>query len=1284
MADSNRKGAFQLSDVRQRSLDGFWETASTNAQYGWFAGGNTGAVACSVDRIDFSNDTATALARGNLDTAKANAGVTNTADYSWHAGGTIISQISNISRIQFSNDTAVSLSRGALANSVAAIAGTGNTTYGWFAGGGPAIISNISRLIYASDTTNATSRGNLSVAKYLAAGSTNGYYGWISGGVTPATSSSVDRLDFSNDNLITAVRGSKLIPRYYHSTVGNSGYSWIGGGYGAAELSSVERSDYSNDLQIASARSSLSSARQAIAGSSNTNYGWFAGGNASYRSTVDRVDFSNDTLGASIRGPLSTTGRFGASQGAAGIANYPQYPGSAAGAANATINGFGWVTPLNSLFGNTSFERIDFSNDSVAASARGSLAVANPRSATAFNNSNYGFLSGGTGASLIERLDFANDLLGGRYRGSLAVTGNAQNGSGNANYGWLSGGTTPNSDVQRIDFSNDISQALPRGTLVVGRYFHTATGNVNYGWHASGLTPGAVSSVERIVYANDLTTAVTRGSLLVSRDRAGSTSNTAYGWFVSGGFSSPVTSIDRVDFSNDSGSAVSRGNVPLGRAYANGAGNANYGWFSGGYAPPSYKTTVDRIDYANDTATATTRGPLTVARSAHSAASPYVKERQQPFIGGPTDQTFGSFGWFTGGWSDIYPSSNPVFSSVERIDFSNDLTSTSTRGTLGRNSYGQSSTGNLNYGWFAGGKNDSPTNFGSATSSVSRIIYSNDTVSASSRSALNATKISSTAVGNANYGWIIGGVTNDISPNVFFEKTVERIDFSNDSSRSINFSVLLSNSGAAAVGNLNYGWVAGGLKGPDYSGYASSSLVYRIEYSNDTNYNLRSGLTVARHKLQAVGNTNYGWFVGGVTSIGPPPGPNGGDTFVVDRIDYSNDTTMNNIGSLPSYTYFAAAAGNSNYGWFGGGDNGSVPGSPAIQIKNTVLRLDFSNSTFSTRNSLNRGVKGNAATSDYIKMLPQLNVTQYNIGTALAGTAGAGSYGWFGGGAPAVSTVNRLDFTNDTVAAGARTTISAARYLLAATNNTNYGWFAGGYTGGASPAVIDRVDYSNDAAAALARGNLPGGMVNVAAAGNANFGLWAGGNGGLGNSQGSAIYRLTYSNDLANAISGRATLLVNLKNTQGISNASYSWFGGGYSSGAAISSVARIDLGNDTITSTRGPLSSTKDTVTFIGNSYYGWIAGNKTPNSSILDRINYSNDLVASLTRGTLSIAKYGSSGASNQSYGWVAGGFITAGANQTAIDRVDFSNDLLAAPARGALSISNRFQAGASNYVK
>ena len=80
-------------------------------------------------------------------------------------------------------------------------------------------------------------------------------------------------------------------------------------------------------------------------------------------------------------------------------------------------------------------------------------------------------------------------------------------------------------------------------------------------------------------------------------------------------------------------------------------------------------------------------------------------------------------------------------------------------------------------------------------------------------------------------------------------------------------------------------------------------------------------------------------------------------------------------------------------------------------------------------------------------------------------------FGYFAGGSPGPkSTVDRIDYSNDTADASPKGPLSATRYALAATGNQNFGYFAGGNPGPVS--TIDRLDYANDDVTASPKGEL--------------------------------------------------------------------------------------------------------------------------------------------------------------------------------------------------------------------
>ena len=81
--------------------------------------------------------------------------------------GTIINlEVSRVDRLDYSNDTATASVKGTLlsANQQGHSAATGNQSYGYFAGGqNPSLRSRVDRIDYSNDTATATQKGPLTV-----------------------------------------------------------------------------------------------------------------------------------------------------------------------------------------------------------------------------------------------------------------------------------------------------------------------------------------------------------------------------------------------------------------------------------------------------------------------------------------------------------------------------------------------------------------------------------------------------------------------------------------------------------------------------------------------------------------------------------------------------------------------------------------------------------------------------------------------------------------------------------------------------------------------------------------------------------------------------------------------------------------------------------------------------------------------------------------------------------------------------------------------------------------
>ena len=97
-------------------------------------------------------------------------------------------------------------------------------------------------------------------------------------------------------------------------------------------------------------------------------------------------------------------------------------------------------------------------------------------------------------------------------------------------------------------------------------------------------------------------------------------------------------------------------------------------------------------------------------------------------------------------------------------------------------------------------------------------------------------------------------------------------------------------------------------------------------------------------------------------------------------------------------------------------------------------------------------------------------------------------FGYFGGGDDSPTyhtTIDRLDFSNETVSASGND-LTQARTDLVAVSNSNYGYFGGGYFPGPNySSTIDRLDFSNETTSAPGNNNnLLQARANLAAVSN--------------------------------------------------------------------------------------------------------------------------------------------------------------------------------------------------------
>ena len=284
--------------------------------------------------------------------------------------------------------------------------------------------------------------------------------------------------------------------------------------------------------------------------------------------------------------------------------------------------------------------------------------------------------------------------------------------------------------------------------------------------------------------------------------------------------------------------------------------------------------------------------------------------------------------------------------------------------------------------------------------------------------------------------------------------------------------------------------------------------------------------------------------------------------------------------------------------------------------------------------------------------------------------------GWWAGGSPTTSTVQRITFATDTETATSRGPLNGPFYGQGATGTFTYGWYAGGAPG---VSKVNRITYASDTASASVRGPLDRVVYNLAATTTDTYG-WFGGGYNVSNSPVSSVSRITYATDTSTA-----TDVGPLSAVQGAPAATgtdtYGWFAGGFAPGPArvISIVSRITYVSDTNTaSVRGPLSqAARGQAASTDSTTYGWFGGGYIyigppfgQATSGVERITYATDTVTASVRGPLTVARQLLSAAGNSTNGWFGGGYVNGGGgNRSTVDRITYATDTATASVRGTL---------------
>ncbi len=946
MADT--RGVFGLKIARilksrgeWNPLDQVWHSPSPgigSSPNNGYIGGGTPDLLSTMEKLDFSTETRTAVPSANLTVATYGLAATGNATHGYFGGG-VGGPYTTVQKTTYSSDTTVQVPGAALSNETYYLAATGNNTQGYF-GGGYNGRSNFDKITYTSDTRTTlpnVSGSRLTTNKERLAATGNSTAAYFGGGVSGPPSSApiystMDKLTYASDTS-AAIPGAALsAARYSLCATGNAnagyfagGDSTPGGSYSGAGTI-ADKVTYASDTTARVPSADLLTERIFLAATGNSTHGYFSGGvkyGANYSST-EKITYATDTTSTVPSGAdLSSNRNKIAATGARANGNpvVPAVTPAPSSPATRFTDGSP-PTDNNAFFGGgkpgpkSTMDKLDYSTTTTAAAPGANLTIAR-YGLGATSSLSGGYFSGGNPGSKteVEKLTYSTTSIA-RIPSADFPAGRFEIASvGNRNAGYYAGGATA---VIKLTYSSDTSARIPSANLTFPSTAGTGVGNETHGYIGGGQSSPNTTKVDKLDYSNDTTSSLPSAAYLTSPGmyKLGATGNSTAGYF--GGGSGPVRStVDKLTYSSDSTSRIPGANLSSSRYTSGATGNPSSGFFGGG--APGTKSTMDKIDFSSDTTEAVPGAALTVARSegGSTSARGNALPINLPPTATPSPSTFASTpnqAVFAGGISNSTTPSEKFLYSTE--------TFSQIPGTLTASRYGHASVSSSSAVYFGGGYGAAPYPFESTI--VDKYTYSNDSISRSPSSNLSDARRTLAAVGNNTHGYFGGGAYQST-----YKTVVERIVYSNDSeSRIPGANLGKGRRELSACGNLTAGYFIGGFNND--TSPSDASEVDKLTYASDTAAAVPGAFTPSGvYTHNSTGSPSVGYIGGGA---GKPS-----DTEKqFDKLTYSTDTTAAAPAiSFPSYETNYGAVSNTDVAYF-------TINNPA------VLKLEFSSDTLST------------------------------------------------------------------------------------------------------------------------------------------------------------------------------------------------------------------------------------------------------------------------------------------------------------------------------------------------
>jgi len=632
----------------------------------------------------------------------------------------------------------------------------------------------------------------------------------------------------------------------------------------------------------------------------------------------------------------------------------------------------------------------------------------------------------------------------------------------NFSYGYFVGGSDPApgdtiSLITRIDFISD-TFSHPFNYIAQQRHDCSSSQTPQYGYYVRGKAddqppvplPSYTCTIERLDYSNE--TSVDTGSDVPTAYSESSIAQNPSYHFEFGGFQSNSwpgvgnppfrthSHCNKFEFSTET-STQSSTNTPFPGGLANLAGtqSSSYGYFAGGYTdiqPPTeptlYRSTVHKFDFSTESLLTPTADLFTGIRGISAIED-------------------SSFAIFLGGYS----SPSTFYSKINKLDFSSETISTPGNDT---EIYNYSTVSSNDAGYIISSTPGEVKKYDFSTESISTnptgfSLQSSSFMGEGTAAGTNI-KVRQPRQNYGQIGYLVGGRFPPGSPADTFTKCgIARLDLSSDSYNSSAVTDLPYQ--IRCVSRLHSSNIDGyiiGNQAPPNGGY---SYVTKLNFTSETHSSL-DNLSEKRRAYASAQNSSYGYMIGGDKFPSPPPPTN---LSSIGRMEFSTDIVSIPPSTLSTELYYAGGIQSQYNAYIIGGIT------PPNTYDCTIRRMDFSTETFSTLTDGispgRRSVAAVASSTDAYLAGGYRYITQDTY----------------------YSTINKLNFSTDSISSALTSTLPAGRDGIAAMENAEFGYFLGG---AAFPSHYNdgtKMEFSNDTGTTYP---LPSNVGNYGAIRNSN------------------------------------------------------------------------------------------------------------------------------------------------------------------------------------------------------